>query len=157
MFYINGVESIEYGVEFASGTNIVLLSPPANKERYEYNWGDQNGVEYYENEILYKKQQNFTLNAIIKGSSKIDVVEKFRTFISLINVSGGFSLQSDVVIDAVQLYYNIGAVTGLGNDWLTFSISVVNNWTNPIKLGFLTDSAGDFITDFEDKKIMVLA
>lgn len=158
-FLINGQNTLNtWNVDIGSGANISLLAPPVFKDRYEHDWGDENGTEYLDEEVLYKRSQTHTLNCVIANvANKQVAVEKYKSFISYITDSKGFDLQSDVVIDPIHLYYIGGSVTGIGNTWITFTIQCVNNWSQASVYGYLTTDTGIYITDNSSNKIIVKA
>lgn len=154
-FFINGVKTENYGVSIGQGANISLLTPSVFKERFSHDWGDENGIEYWDEEVLYKAQQQYRIPYIVRGLSKVDVVSKNKEFIEIVQASAGFDLQSDVVIDAMKLYYKSADITGLGNTWLTGILNVVNGSGSGAEYGYLTTNTGIYITDNNNNKIIV--
>lgn len=155
-FFINGDDTLQtYNVEILTGANISLLQPPTFKPRFEYNWQDKNGVEYDNSEPLYKQSQNYTISCLIFGSDKEDVVKNYRQLLDVICVNAGFDLQSDVVVDAMHLYYQSGVIISLGNTFMQLNVTLSNNWDKVNEYGFLVNNEGEFITDNLERKIIV--
>lgn len=158
-FLIDGNNTLgKWGVDIGEGANENFLSDVGYKDRFSHNWGDENGTEYWDEEVLYKKSQNHVLQCVIAHQvSKQVAVQKYKVFLEYIKASGGFDLQSDVVIDPVHLYYVSATVTGVGNSWITFSVQLIDVKSQASEYGYLTTDTGIYITDDSSNKIIVKA
>lgn len=68
---INGQDAYTtYGISFRPGTYAELLKAPKRKAGYEYNWGDEDGIEIDPNEVPVFERQTYNLPVYLEASSE---------------------------------------------------------------------------------------
>ena len=90
---INGVDIYStYGIAFRPGTYAELLKAPKRKKGYEYNWGDENGIETDPDETPVFERQTYNLPIHLEAKNEIDFYQKYRAFTLFITTSKEFNL-----------------------------------------------------------------
>jgi len=68
---INGQDAYtSYGIVFRPGTYAELLKAPKRKAGYEYNWGDEDGIETDPNEVPVFERQTYNLPLYVEAASE---------------------------------------------------------------------------------------
>jgi len=68
---INGQDAYTtYGISFRPGVYAELLKAPKRKAGYEYNWGDEDGIETDPNEVPVFERQTYNLPIYMEAMSE---------------------------------------------------------------------------------------
>lgn len=124
MFLIDGqdIESV-FGANFVKGTLDELNKSAEYKERFSYDWKDENGLEYDTDEVLKKNPTQYSLNMVFKDGSRFDA---FRAVMEA-SASRGFFLQHN--LSTWHLYFNsFRNYKRYPSGELTVTLNVTNNW-----------------------------
>ena len=90
---INGQDAyITYGIVFRPGTYAELLKAPKRKVGYEYNWGDEDGIETDPNEEPVFERQTYNLPLYMEAANEIQFYSKYNAFRSLLFNAKEFNL-----------------------------------------------------------------
>lgn len=81
-----------YGISFRPGTYSELLKAPKRKAGYEYNWGDENGIETDLDEVPVYERQTYNLPVFIQANSDAQFYSRFNAFKAFLYTSGEFNL-----------------------------------------------------------------
>lgn len=90
---INGQDAYTtYGIVFRPGTYAELLKAPKRKAGYEYNWGDEDGIETDPNEEPVFERQTYNLPLYMEAANEIQFYSKYNAFRSLLFNAKEFNL-----------------------------------------------------------------
>lgn len=90
---INGVDVYStYGIAFRPGTYAELLKAPKRKKGYEYDWGDENGIETDPNEIPVFERQIFNLPIFIEAANGAEFYQRYGAFTNFLITTKEFNL-----------------------------------------------------------------
>lgn len=96
MMYINNQDAYEaYGLVMRVGCDNELLKLPVRKPGYEYNWGDEDGVEFDPDEEAVYEQKRYSLPMTIIGDNYNDFFSKYNQLTDFLTEGEEFDL--DVV------------------------------------------------------------
>lgn len=74
----------EFGATLLAGSYASLLTPPQQKEWVSNDDPRKNGIEYIVPDVVKVKERNVELIFGIKGHNAVDFLQKYNSFISLI-------------------------------------------------------------------------
>lgn len=90
---INGQDAYTtYGIVFRPGTYAELLKAPKRKAGYEYNWGDEDGIETDPNEKPVFERQTYNIPIYMEAENEIQFYSKYNAFRSLLFNAKEFNL-----------------------------------------------------------------
>src|SRR5690606_2692694 len=90
---INGQDAYTtYGISFRPGTYAELLKAPKRKVGYEYNWGDEDGIETDPNEVPVFERQTYNLPIYLEASSESAFYLKYNALRSFLLNAKEFQL-----------------------------------------------------------------
>lgn len=126
MFLINGQNIEELGFFFVKGALDELHKSASYKDRFEYDWKGEDGVEFDETEKLKKQPLPYALPIFIpNGADLPTIIAMFEGF-----ASAGF----DLAHNGKSWRLNYTGYTGLKTfsaGQKTLIINVLNNWVKP--------------------------
>lgn len=90
---INGQDVFAaYGIVFRPGTYAELLKAPKRKKGYEFDWGDENGIETDPNEVPVYERQVYNLPIFIQADNGTQFYQRYNAFKSFLYASIEFNL-----------------------------------------------------------------
>jgi len=81
-----------YGISFRPGTYAELLKLPKKKKGYEYNWGDENGIETDPDENPVFERQTYNLPIFIEAANGVAFYQKYNALKQFLITAKEFNL-----------------------------------------------------------------
>lgn len=90
---INGLDAYtSYGISFRPGTYAQLLEAPKRKKGYEYNWGDEDGIETDPNEKPVFERKTYNIPIYMEADNETKFYQKYNAFIQFLATAKEFNL-----------------------------------------------------------------
>ncbi|WP_433863130.1 hypothetical protein [Sphingobacterium thalpophilum] len=81
-----------YGILFRKGAYAELLKAPKRKKGYEYDWGDENGIETDPQEVPVYERLTYNLPIVIEARNGAEFFQRYNAFKMLLLNSKEFNL-----------------------------------------------------------------